>query len=152
MRRGAGDFFRIEVERDFELDVLDVGIAVARPFRLDVLRLKRAASAGESDGEGLVIAKLHGQLIEKSRLVHGRDVMNRVARTQTGKSSEEIECGAARPAPAAGVTPAPDEAQNADGILSRALCQCGENRIFASPFRWGRPTLFPERRVEDLSC
>ena len=87
MRRCAGNLFRVEVERDLELDMLDVGGAIARPFCLDVLRLKRAASAGEGDGKGLAIAKVHRQLIEKSRLVHGRDVMNRDGRAQTGKFS-----------------------------------------------------------------
>src|ERR1700729_1423331 len=98
MGRGPRDFFRVEVERDLELDMTDVGGAVARPFCLDVLRLKRAASTGERDGKGLAIAKLLCQLIEKSRLMHGRDVMNRGGAAQTGK----IECGAPRPAPPAG--------------------------------------------------
>src|SRR3984885_7772617 len=71
MRRGARDFLRVEVERDLELNMVDVGVAVARPFRLDVLRLKRAASAGEGDSEGLAIAEVQRKLIEKARLVHG---------------------------------------------------------------------------------
>src|SRR5271163_2648572 len=91
--------------------MLDVGGAISRPFRLDVLRLKRAASTCERDREGLVIAKLHRQLIEKSRLMHGRDVMNRSRAAQSGKRDYETECGVAHPTPAAGVTPAPDEAQ-----------------------------------------
>ena len=86
MGRGAGDFFRVEVERDLELDMTDVGGAIARPFCLDVLRLKRAASTGESDGKGLAIAKLLCQLIEKSRLMHGRDVMNRACPRANGKN------------------------------------------------------------------
>ena len=91
MRRGAGNFFRVEVERDFELDVIDAGGAIARPFCLDVLRLKRAASAREGDAKGLAVAQLHRQLIEKSRLVHGRDVMNRGARAQSGSESGQRE-------------------------------------------------------------
>jgi hypothetical protein len=55
--------------------MVDVGGAVARPSGLDMLRLKRAASAGEGDGEGLAIAKVDRELIEKSGLVHGRDVI-----------------------------------------------------------------------------
>ncbi len=50
--------------------MVDVGGAVARPFRLDVLRLKRAASAGEGGIEGLAIAKVHRKLIKKARLMH----------------------------------------------------------------------------------
>ena len=88
----------------------DVGGAVARPFCLDVLRLKRAASTGESDGKGLAVAKLLCQLIEKSRLMHGGDVMNRGCPRANGKEGE-IECGAPRPAPAAGVTPAPSDSK-----------------------------------------
>ena len=87
MGRGAGDFLRVEVERHFQLDVVDVGGAVARPFGLDMLRLKRAASTGEGDSERLAIAKVHCELIEKSRLMHGRDVTNRDARAQTPKFS-----------------------------------------------------------------
>jgi hypothetical protein len=87
MRRGAGDLFRVEVECDFELDMLDVGGAIARPFCLDVLRLKRAPSTGEGDAEGVAIAKFHRQLIEKSRLVHDADVTNGNGGAQTGKFS-----------------------------------------------------------------
>jgi hypothetical protein len=85
MRRGARDFLRVEVERDLELNMVDVGGAVARPFRLDVLGLKRAASAGEGDSEGLAIAKVHRELIEKARLVHG--VM---LRTGTAARNREV--------------------------------------------------------------
>src|SRR5579862_2186478 len=63
MGRGAGNLFRVEVERDLELDMTDVGGAVARPFCLDVRRLKRAAPTGERDGKGLAVAKLLCQLI-----------------------------------------------------------------------------------------
>ena len=63
MGRGAGNLFRVEVERDLELDMTDVGGAVARPFCLDVRRLKRAASTGERDSKGLAVAKLLCQLI-----------------------------------------------------------------------------------------
>src|SRR5579862_7492579 len=63
MGRGAGNLFRVEVERDLELDMTDVGGAVARPLRLDVRRLKRAAPTGERDGKGLAVAKLLCQLI-----------------------------------------------------------------------------------------
>ena len=83
MGRGAGDLFRVEVQPDFELDMLDVGVAIARPFWLDVLRLKRASSTCEADAEGVAIAKFHRQLIEKSRLVHAADVMNRTGGAQT---------------------------------------------------------------------
>ncbi len=72
MGRGTGNFLRVEVERDFQFDVTDIGVAIARPFCFDMLRLKRAASAREGDREGLGIAQLYCQLIEKSRLVHGR--------------------------------------------------------------------------------
>jgi hypothetical protein len=87
MGRGAGNLFRVEVERDFELDMFDVGGAIARPFCLDVLRLERAASTGEGNSKGLAIAKLHRQLIEKSRLVHGADVTNGSGGVQTRKFS-----------------------------------------------------------------
>ncbi len=132
MRRGAGDFFRVEVERDFELDMIDVGGAVARPFCLDVLRLKRAASTGERDGEGLAIAKVHRQLIEKSRLVHGGDVMNRGSRAQTGKEARKIECGAPRPAPPAGVTPAPGIRRRKDAGLRSVRSEGGRKPCHAS--------------------
>src|SRR5580704_4009226 len=85
MGRGTRDFLRVEVERDLELDMINVGGAVARPFRLDVLGLKRAASAGEGDSEGLAIAKVHRELIEKARLVHG--VM---LRTGTAARNREV--------------------------------------------------------------
>ena len=98
MRRGAGDFLRVEVERDFQLDVADVDVAIARPLRLDVLRLKRVPSTSEGDGERLVVAKLHRQLIEKSRLMHGRDVMNRGTIAQTGK----LKAGLRAPRPRQG--------------------------------------------------
>jgi len=47
--------------------------------------LKRAASAGEGDSEGLAIAKVHRELIEKARLVHG--VM---LRTGTAARNREV--------------------------------------------------------------
>jgi len=102
MGRGPGDFFRIEVERDLELDMTDVGGAVARPFWLDVLRLKRAPSTGESDGKGLAVAKLLCQLIEKSRLMHGRDVMNRRVHAQSGKEGRRLNAGLRAPRPRQG--------------------------------------------------
>src|SRR6266436_4657474 len=128
MGHGAGDFFRIEVERDFDLDVTDIGGAIARPFRLDVLRLKRAASTREGDRERLVVAQLHCQLIQKSRLMHAGDVTNRDARAQSRNA------GAARPAPAAGVTPALSKTRNAEDGISREGLPCGHSSIsrFAS--------------------
>ena len=87
MRRGAGDFFRVEIERDFKLDVTDVGGAVARPFRIDMWRLKRAPPTSKRDGKRLAIAQLQRQLIEKSRLMHGRNVMNRGPATQSRRSN-----------------------------------------------------------------
>jgi hypothetical protein len=47
-----------------------VGLAIARPLRLDVLGLEGAA-AGEPGTEGLEVAELRRDLIEISRLVHG---------------------------------------------------------------------------------
>ena len=85
MPRGAGDSLRIEIERDFELDMLDVRGAIARPFRFHVLGLKRAAPAREHSSERIAIAKVNRQLIEKSRLVHGRDPTNRTAPAQSSR-------------------------------------------------------------------
>ena len=77
MRRRARNLFRVEVERDFELDVTDIRGAIPRPLRLDMLRLKRATPTRERDGKRLTVAQIDCQLIEKSRLMHGRNVMNR---------------------------------------------------------------------------
>ena len=78
------------------------GGAVARPFCLDVLRLKRAASTRESDSEGLGVAQLLCQLIEKSRLMHGRDVMNRRGAAQSGKDTRRLNAGLRAPRPRQG--------------------------------------------------
>jgi hypothetical protein len=67
-----------------------------------VLRLKRAASAGERDGEGLAIAKVHRKLIKKSRLVHGGDVTNGSSRTQTRKEAKRLNAGLRAPRPRQG--------------------------------------------------
>src|SRR5260370_16424994 len=79
MPRGAGDSLGIEIERDFELDMLDVRGAIARPFRFHMIGLKRATPARERGIECVAIAKVNRQLIEKSRLVHCRDPTNRTS-------------------------------------------------------------------------
>jgi len=53
-----------------------------------MIGLKRAAPTRESGAERVAVAKVNRQLIEKSRLVHGADPMNRDTRAQY--SHEEI--------------------------------------------------------------
>src|SRR6266404_36612 len=102
MRRCPRNLLRVEIERDFQLDMTDVGGAIARPFCLDVLRLKRAASTCERDCKRLRVAKLHCQLIEKSRLMHGRNVMNRSCAAQSGKEAKRLNAGLRAPRPRQG--------------------------------------------------
>src|SRR4029077_6761235 len=85
MCRRSRNSLRIEIERDLELDMLDIRGAIARPFRFDMVGLKRAAPTRERGAERLAIAKVNRQLIEKSRLMHGADPMNRGRRAQSGK-------------------------------------------------------------------
>ena len=70
MRCGAGDRLRSEIERDLELDMPDVCDPVARPLRLDVRGLERAAFARQLRAEGITVADFGGEMIEETRLVH----------------------------------------------------------------------------------
>ena len=45
----------LEIERELDLDMPDLGAAIARPVRFDVRGLERAASASEA-GECVAIA------------------------------------------------------------------------------------------------
>ena len=76
MRGGAGDTARLEVERDLQLDVLDIDDAVARPLRFDVVGLKRPPDAVGERAEGGFIGEVicHRETIEKARLMHDRNV------------------------------------------------------------------------------
>src|SRR5579875_2575303 len=58
-----------KIERQFELDMPDVGLPIARPLRLNVIGLKWTPT-GDITAEGLAIAELGGKLIEKSGFVH----------------------------------------------------------------------------------
>src|SRR5208282_3083075 len=79
VRGGASDAARLEIERDLQLDVLDVDDAVARPLRFNIVRLKRTPDPIEKRDEGRFISKLirHCEAIEKARLVHDENVGER---------------------------------------------------------------------------
>src|SRR5260370_15957454 len=100
MRRRSGDRLRVEVERNLELDMLDIRGSIAGPFRFHVLGLKRAAPARKRSTERVAIAKLNRQLIEKSGLMHAADPTNPTTHAQSEKISAYFTASAATIAPA----------------------------------------------------
>ncbi len=67
MSRGAGDSPLGEIQSDCKPDMLDIGDAVARPFRLDVIGLESPAFAGELAQRGAIASARQARRIRRIR-------------------------------------------------------------------------------------
>jgi hypothetical protein len=72
MRRGSRDSTRFEIERNLQLDVLDIDDAVPGPFGFDIVGLKRPSDTiGERSGDGFVMKVIGDrENIKRARLMH----------------------------------------------------------------------------------